>query len=288
MVNNQHVTPAPATPAEATAAPAPPREFSCEGCGYTLVAPTPGARCPECGKPAAESDPDRCSGSAWQRRAGVKTWLRTAFGVLFRPSRLAGNLRMARPAFGLAAINLSLAGSLLAVTPDRIRSWSEIIFPPGGVVPADGRAAWVLDAGTTFFEQAATGIGVLAGLSLLVASALWVRKRPDDARVHPWVVMQVAAHATPAWLIAGPIRFLVERFAHPLLELIGRETWARWEQTHPLVVESALRFLPLGSMWGMAAGLLLFCVRTSSGLRRRRYASLLRRGRAASNPRADH
>lgn len=195
---------------------------------------------------------------------------------------------MARPAFGLAAINLSLAGSLLAVTPDRIRSWSEIIFPPGGVVPADGRAAWVLDAGTTFFEQAATGIGVLAGLSLLVASALWVRKRPDDARVHPWVVMQVAAHATPAWLIAGPIRFLVERFAHPLLELIGRETWARWEQTHPLVVESALRFLPLGSMWGMAAGLLLFCVRTSSGLRRRRYASLLRRGRAASNPRADH
>lgn len=288
MVNNRHVTPAPATPADATASPAPDREFSCEGCGYTLVAPVPGARCPECGNPAAESDPDRCSGSAWQRRAGVKTWLQTAFGVLFRPSRLAGNLRMTRPAFGLAAINLALAGSLLVVTPDRIRSWTEIIFPPGGVGPGQSGVKWALDAGTTFFEQAATGTAVLAGASLLLAFGLWIRRRPDDARVHPLVVMQVAAHATAAWLIAGPVRFVVERFAHALLELIALETWERWEQSHPLAVELALRFLPVGSMWGLLAGALLFWVRTSSGLRRRRYASLLRRGRAASNPRADH
>ena len=77
----------------------------------------------------------------------------------------------------------------------------------------------------------------------------------------------------------------VERLAHPTLELIGRETWNRWEQGHPLVVESVWRFLPLGSMWGLIAGLVLFWMRACRGLRQRRYATVIRPARRATRRR---
>lgn len=259
-------------------------EFSCEGCGYLLVAACEGARCSECGKACAESDPERCGGSEWQSHTAIPAWFVTSWGALFAPHRMFAKLRMTRPAFGLAAINIALAGLLLTLTPDRIRSWSEVLRAPDS--PASpGMAGMIAERGASFLVQSAAGMGVLAAITLVTALALWVKKRPDGGRAAPAVVMQVVAHSTAAWLIAGPIRFAVERLAHPTLELIGRETWNRWEQGHPLVVESVWRFLPLGSMWGLIAGLVLFWMRACRGLRQRRYATVIRPARRATRRR---
>jgi len=64
----------------------------CEHCGYVLNGLPPGSNCPECGKPAADSDPGLRGPTAWERPAtggssSVAAFLATSAAVLFRPTR---------------------------------------------------------------------------------------------------------------------------------------------------------------------------------------------------------
>lgn len=64
----------------------------CEHCGYVLNGLPPGSNCPECGKPAADSDPGLRTPTAWERTAAegssaVAGFFATSAAVLFRPTR---------------------------------------------------------------------------------------------------------------------------------------------------------------------------------------------------------
>src|SRR5436309_6100011 len=68
-------------------------DILCEGCGYTLNGLPEGGRCPECGKPIAESVGHPRVPPAWERRADgsiasiVAAFARTSAEALLHPTR---------------------------------------------------------------------------------------------------------------------------------------------------------------------------------------------------------
>ena len=97
----------------------------CEACGYVLNGLPGGARCPECGRPAAESDPALRAPTAWEQTAHEGSpsggaFLATSAAVLFRPTRFYRTLAtradtaqavwFAQIYWGLSSLLLGLAG----------------------------------------------------------------------------------------------------------------------------------------------------------------------------------
>jgi hypothetical protein len=98
-------------------------DLLCENCGYVLSGlPRDGdARCPECGKPVAESDPDLRTPAAWEAGRRYGTLLSTSLHVLFRPTHFYRTLATRRPtgaARQFAAIQWWIASLLFAVAAD--------------------------------------------------------------------------------------------------------------------------------------------------------------------------
>ncbi|MCC7407118.1 MAG: hypothetical protein IT442_03550 [Phycisphaeraceae bacterium] len=64
----------------------PAEDSRCEGCGYALRGLDAAGDCPECGLAIAESSPAKRVGLPWQREMNFKSWLKTTWLVLTRPS----------------------------------------------------------------------------------------------------------------------------------------------------------------------------------------------------------
>jgi hypothetical protein len=101
-------------------------DLLCETCGYVLNGLPPDTRCPECGNPTADSDPNLRRPTDWERAAGdgddrpgkIAAFLVTSSRVLFEPTRFYRTLvtRQGAPAArSFARVHWAAASVLIGV-----------------------------------------------------------------------------------------------------------------------------------------------------------------------------
>ena len=179
---------------------APPEALLCEACGYVLAADRRLASvriseaCPECGRPAAESDPRRRTGPPWARRRSPGAFLRTVAGLLLGPRRFYATLDPA--ASGLPPrlyllIVATAAGCVWALTEKLLLGRPPVL-------------AW--------------GFGMIAGQTVLALTYLEVLGVAAFSRVRGWRVPlplaeKVACYAAPGWLPGVAVALGVEAVA---------------------------------------------------------------------------
>ncbi len=175
----------------------PPEALLCEACGYVLAADrrltacqSPQS-CPECGSPAADSDPLRRTGPPWARRMSPGSFARTAAGLLAGPRRFYGTLDPA-------------AGGL----PPRL--YLLVVATAGGCV-------WALADKLLIGRPPvlAWGFGMIAGQAIVALTYLEVLGVAVFSRVRGWRVPlplaeKVACYAAPGWLPGVAIALCVE------------------------------------------------------------------------------
>lgn len=65
----------------------------CEACGYVVEGLATDTNCPECGRPIAQSLPERRPGTAYQNRPSLRTIVTTGLGTLRHPVRTLDEIR---------------------------------------------------------------------------------------------------------------------------------------------------------------------------------------------------
>lgn len=177
----------------------------CEECGYPLESIPAAGACPECGKPIKSSLPSARTGSAWQRKPGVRSWFTTGWNVLTRSGKLFETLGIdLKPSRRLVAVNILLCGAIVASLPTgRLlagRHWMVPWAPKAGDFVGDSYIWWTL--AVTFATW-----GVVSAILLFLTWVETVGVKFFHTR-RGWratkaVVWSVCAHATYGWIIGA-------------------------------------------------------------------------------------
>lgn len=227
----------------------------CEKCGYVIEGLDQSGNCPECGKPIAESLPERRVGTPWQQSPGVGSLVRTWWMTLRHPLRTLDVMRVD----GLKATSLRWTTILIAAcipAPLSFTVWIE----------SGGNVLWF----TGFFVL--TPLLLTMGLILLTrleAEGLCFFSKRRHGRLDRRASLTVVSHGCVGWLIVSTG------------VLLG--TVLLW-----LTATSALRDRPTGvtNFFGLGAltflsltpllGFLFFETFAYLGLRRCKYANRVR------------
>ena len=231
----------------------------CERCGYVTEGLPAAAACPECG--LAGTAADRRPGSPWQQRPSVFSYFRTNWLALCRPGELFSTIAIGRGAWGLAALNLLIAGFLI------VAPWSGVL----DIDPARGRgragseellltAAWAVPLHTL------AGVGLLGALTAVEWAGLQALGRHRGWRITPAVAWQVCAHASVGWIVMG------------ITAWVGLIVWLNVSYFGGATDLSRMRGLSVAVMWlvpglGVLLGLLVFELLVFVGIRRCRFAN---------------
>jgi hypothetical protein len=173
-----------------------PNETSlCETCGYPLRGLAADQPCPECGRPAADSDPARRVGLPWQRRPSLTAFLSTLFRVGFSPRK---SFRSLRVGGSNAADRLFLL--IIAVGIGIV--WAVVWRYATKRTPAP----WAYGLSAT--------LGILA-LSYVEALGMTYVSWKRGWRV-PWrLAERVVCYASPAWIPAAAIYLKFHLYNYP-------------------------------------------------------------------------
>jgi hypothetical protein len=247
----------------------------CENCGYELegrLAMTAGARCPECGKPTAESLPEARRGTPWQQKPGFFSWGVTVWRTLMRPRRTYGQLSMSSRGFGFLGVNLLVSSSLMVAPVTGL-------FIGDFARAARGKGAW---------PETLAYLGSFGLHMLLVGSMLFFVTLFDVygigllARARGWRLTREAAwtvcnQASAAWLLSGalPLLFMANYYVlNTLVKLPFTGQVSNAAGMPRMSWQEALGvWLPIV---GYLSGLLAFEVLALRGARVCRYANLPR------------
>lgn len=249
----------------------------CERCGYVVEGLDPAGACPECGKPIAESLPERRVGTPWQQHPSPVTLLCSWAMTIRRPNRVLQTLSASADR-GIASL-LVVAAVLTPIATVAIRPL--IVHTDARPTPSSrmlGIAAmWPVE----------WLIAIAGGLSLttLLLVASWIERRGlmffgarRGLRVTRDVAISVCDHGCAGWavaLITASIATWVHLFWH--LRFGWFSAWVR--QAH------IDRYLWLGGSLfaiSLAPGFLFFEVFAYLGLRRCKFANRQKPGADAS------
>lgn len=256
-----------AAPAESVApAAAPAAALLCETCGYVIDGLPTSGPCSECGRPVADSLPERRTGTAWQRSPGVRSWFITNFAAIFRRRQTFDTLRADNRGWrSLLIVNLIFA-SLALVAP-----WA-------GVLAGDPMRT-ARNSGISEYLVAAFAIPIEVLLVALFLYLLtWIEARGirffggrRGWRITAPLSWQICAHASIGWTLAAVLMFAGLAASVPAFALLERLGALGRPGFMYFSLRDALGVI-LGA-GGFFIGLLVFETLVYIGVRRCRYAN---------------
>lgn len=167
----------------------------CERCGYVLEGLDQAGNCPECGKPIAESLPERRVGTPWQQRPGVGSLLATWWMTLRHPLRTLDVMRVGSRqntrwlswwTIGVAAL-FSATGYVLSTLLHSTEPLNSSPFITALTIPL-----WMI-----------LPTMLLALLTWIETRGLVIIARTRGFRVDKHLARSITAHGAVGWLIAG-------------------------------------------------------------------------------------
>ncbi len=238
-----------------------PSTLLCERCGYVIQGLHVPSNCSECGLPVADSLPSARSGTPWQNRPGLTSWLRTNVSMLRRSVHMFRIVRLeARSGSTLLAANLLLA-SMIVIAP-----WSGILLDNPFRNLAWGRSgSMALEVLLTLGRVLFAAAGFLL-LTLIEWLGIQFFANRRGRRLTPLAAWQVVAHASIGWV------------ATAITSLIGLIAWLN---VSFFGYSGGISRLPGASDWlvlgvpaaGALLGLLIFELLVYTGVRQCRYAN---------------
>lgn len=229
----------------------------CERCGYVIEGLDAEGACPECGKPIAESLPERRTGTLWQRDEGNslrllgRSWWRTLRSPLKTLDELQAERQRSRRllVFTLLAVCVTV-GMLLGFN---LYVWNDIYT--------------VLHAGALgLAAMLVLLLPVLYVLTKIEQFGLWFFARRRGWRVDNVLAGSICAHGSVGWLIGSTACSTFLTFAI----VASYQVW--YIEIGPLRVDGPKIFLWLAFL-SVIVGLIVFEGFTYIGLRRCKFAN---------------
>lgn len=184
-------------------------ELLCERCGYSIEGLPRGGKCPECGRPVAQSLPEARRGTPWQRSPGAGAWLATLWLCIRHPVLTAKTARMDGSAASLGRINARVAASVLTVFPglaialqvsrrEAPYSLRDLTWPW-----AESSIRWLICAAIVLGWWLALAAAFFL-LTAIETRGIQIFSRVHKSRITPTAARTITAHATSGW-VAGAV-----------------------------------------------------------------------------------
>lgn len=168
----------------------------CERCGYVVEGLATEGACPECGKPIAESLPERRAGTAWQREPSAANLLRT-WGMSLRHPIRTLDVLAEKPAADTRLRRWTLLAAALLLS---IGYWQYGAINIVREEPLSGLVLIVLVLICTLAVWP-----VLLGLTLVETWGLGVISKARGFRIPLNTRRAITAHGCVGWLLAGVV-----------------------------------------------------------------------------------
>jgi hypothetical protein len=261
----------------------------CEKCGYVIEGLDTDGNCPECGKPIAESLPERRVGTPWQQSPGVGSLVRTWWMTLRHPLRTLDVMRVGpvRAMNRLRRWSIVCASLLLATS----FVVNPFLFNSHPTEPTD--LIFLL----TIPIWMILPYYVLTVLTWIEARGLVIISKARGFRIDKALSKTITSHGCAGWLLMAILYCVLSSVGSLLIHL---NTTYPPPTTDPSTTEErVLQYVqvfgnntPHWAYWvdralwgtGLLLGFLFFEIFAYLGLRRLKYANRVRKDEPVTDP----